>query len=135
MIRLEKREDKSSDHHHEFDIYHRGENGKEKKVGRAFFHREEDGWTLAMMERQKVPPKRYDDYPNLSQEAITALVGKAKELGINSFLFGKRKQDAEEFHSFLREIGFSDNGKAFELSFAGEGKKGALRRLFQFLKE
>jgi len=89
MIRLEKREDKSSDHHHEFDIYHRGENGKEKKVGRAFFHREEGGWTLAMMERQKVHPKRYDDYPNLSQEAITALVGKAKELGINSFFFGK----------------------------------------------
>ena len=119
MIRLEKREDKSGPGQHEFYIYHHRKGGEERLTGRAFFLKidGDDGrWMLNLMERQKINPNHYDDYPNLSQEAITALVGKARELGIKRFFLERRKHDPEEFHDFLRELGFREHGLVFEIS-------------------
>ncbi len=121
MIRLEKREDKSSPTRHEFSIFF-----GEKKTGRAFFHQDKGGnWHLTMHERQKISPNHYDDYPDISKKAIAALVGKAKEIGLPSFYFEKRKNDPPELHGFLRELGFDEEGGQLRIAL----KKPLLHRL------
>lgn len=131
MIRLEKREDKSSPHHHEFDIYYSTDGEEWKKTGRAFLHREgdEERWILAMMERQKIRKNRYGEYPALSQEAITALVEQAKELGISHLFLSQRKGDPEEFHDHLNDLGFVHNGLVFEMDVEPEKAREPLKNL------
>ena len=132
MIRLEEREDKSSPGHRVFDIHYSVDGEEWEKTGRAIIHesKAKGRRRVSMMERQKINKNHYDKYPNLSQEAITALVDKARESdGIRSLFLERRKNDSEEFQNVLRGMGFKFNGLVFEIFFEDKQTK-----LMPFLK-